>query len=60
MLRRWLKACPRCRANDLLEVKEGARLTVRCTQCGYVLLADEVRFLIEDVVLELGNERTAV
>jgi Zn ribbon nucleic-acid-binding protein len=59
MLRRWLKACPRCRGNHLLELRDDNRRTVKCMQCGYLLLADEIRFLIEDVVLESTTQRTA-
>ena len=52
MLRRWLKPCPRCGGNHLLEMKDDSRHAVKCMQCGYLLLRDEIRFLIEDVVLE--------
>jgi hypothetical protein len=60
-MRRWLKPCPRCRGNHLLETKDDCRRGLRCTQCGYMLLLDEVRFLIEDVVLDkvADQERTA-
>jgi hypothetical protein len=61
MLRRWLKPCPRCHGNHLLELKDDTRHAVRCMHCGYLLLADEIRFLIEDIVLEktAGRNRTA-
>jgi len=59
MMRRWLKPCPRCRSNHLLETKDDCRHAVRCKQCGYLLLLDEVRFLIEDVVRVSESERTA-
>jgi phage FluMu protein Com len=59
MMRRWLKPCPRCRGNHLLETRDDARRAVRCMQCGYLLLLDEIRFLIEDIVLENEPERTA-
>lgn len=57
MLRRWLKPCPRCRGNHLLEMKEDTRQAVKCMQCGYLLLADEIRFLAEDLVLEKTADR---
>jgi phage FluMu protein Com len=59
MTRRWLKPCPRCRGNHLLETRDDARRAVRCTHCGYLLLLDEIRFLIEDVVRVSESERTA-
>ena len=61
MLRRWLKPCPRCRGNHLLEMKDAGRHIVKCVECGYLLLPDEIRFLVKDVVLEesAGRRRTA-
>jgi ribosomal protein S27AE len=61
MSRRWLKPCPRCHGTDLAEQRDDCRRTLRCMQCGYILLLDEVRFLIEDVVLDKvpDQERTA-
>lgn len=61
MLRRWLKPCPRCRDNNLLEMKNNSRRVVMCMQCGYLLLRDEIRFLVEDVVLEKAadHQKTA-
>jgi len=58
MIRRWLKPCPRCRGNHLLEVKDDCRHAVRCMQCGYLLLFGEIRFLIEDAVQTGESERT--
>jgi len=57
MLRRWLKPCPRCRGNHLLETKDDTRHTVRCMQCGYLLLPDQIRFLAEDIVLKNTPDR---
>jgi Zn ribbon nucleic-acid-binding protein len=57
MLRRWLKPCPRCRGNHLLELKDDTRHAVKCMQCGYLLRLEEIRFLVEDVVLENAAER---
>jgi len=59
MTRRWLKPCPRCRGNHLLETRDDARRAVRCTHCGYLLLLDEIRFLVEDTVLEYEHAQTA-
>jgi hypothetical protein len=59
MMHRWLKSCPRCRSNELLETKDDCRHAVRCVRCGYLLLLDEVRFLIEDVIRVSESERTA-
>lgn len=59
MLRPWLKPCPRCRGNHLLETRADARRAVRCMQCGYLLLSDEIRFLTEDVVLDKVTEQAA-
>ena len=52
MLRRLLKPCPRCRGNNLLELKEETRYAMKCVQCGYLLLTSEMRFLIEDTLPE--------
>jgi Zn ribbon nucleic-acid-binding protein len=59
MIRRWSKPCPRCRANHLVEMNQEAFHVIRCVRCGYFLTPNEIRFLVEDVVLELGNERIA-
>jgi Zn ribbon nucleic-acid-binding protein len=58
MLRRWLKPCPRCRGNHLLEMKDDTHHAVRCMQCGYLLLPDQIRFLAEDVVLKNMSDRS--
>ena len=50
MLRRWLKPCPRCRDNHLLEMKGSGLVAVRCVHCGYTLNSDEVRRLLESSV----------
>jgi len=50
-MRLWLKPCPRCRSAQLVEKKDDRYRAVRCMQCGYILLLDEIRFLIEDIVL---------
>jgi Zn ribbon nucleic-acid-binding protein len=57
MIRRWLKPCPRCRGNQLLELHEESRHVVRCMDCGYLLLTTETRFLTEDMVF--GRRATA-
>jgi hypothetical protein len=61
MMRRWLKPCPRCRSTDLAEKRDDCARALQCVQCDYILLLDEVRFLIEDVVLDKvpDQERTA-
>ena len=61
MLRRWLKPCPRCRGNHLIEMKEEAFHAVKCVQCGYLLSSDEIRFLLEDMIFETvaGAEKSA-
>jgi hypothetical protein len=57
MLRRWLQPCPRCHGNHLLGLKDDTGHAVRCMQCGYLLLATETRFLIEDIVLKKAADR---
>jgi hypothetical protein len=56
MLRRLLKPCPRCRGNHLLELKEESRYAVKCMQCGYLLLRSELRFLLDDIVLDTSRD----
>jgi hypothetical protein len=57
MMRCWLKPCPRCRAEYLLEMKQDGEPAVVCPECDYRLLPDEIRFLVEDVVLEMMADR---
>jgi len=61
MMLRWRKPCPRCRSTDFAETRDDSARALRCVQCGYILLLDEVRLLIEDVVLDKvpDQERTA-
>ena len=55
-----LNHAPRCHGTDLAEQRDDCRRTLRCMQCGYVLLLDEIRFLIEDVLDKVPDqERTA-
>lgn len=55
MIRRLIKPCPRCRGNHLLEMSEESRHAVKCMQCGYFLLRNEMRFLLEDAFLQSGR-----
>jgi hypothetical protein len=61
MIKRWLKPCPRCRGNHLLEATDGHRRLVRCMQCGYLLLKSETRFLYEETLRQTAAtvDRTA-
>jgi Zn ribbon nucleic-acid-binding protein len=52
VLHRLLKPCPRCCGKHLLELKEENRHAIKCMQCGHFLLRSEMRFLLDDSVLE--------
>ena len=60
MLRRLLKACPRCRGTHLIELKDADNHAVRCVMCGYLLQDDEIRLLNEVLVRAAIPVSTAV
>jgi hypothetical protein len=58
MLRRWVRACPRCHGHHVLELKDDYCHAARCMECGYLFSSEEIRYLLDDVAAK-ADQRAA-